>query len=187
MEDRLRHVLRNGPRRCVTRTISSMRERMWQGQKGVGRKKVGERCKKGKKRGKEESRRRAARKRTRSLRVETSTQRRGNKRRTTLSRGRVWGCNREGEGVSVSERVWKQEKEWTDGSVQGDFSGVDRQSSWLPTSNEPKKAEREERQAPVQATGKAKPRHEPARISEFLDNTIRTVPAFRPSFLPTTD
>lgn len=31
--------------------------------------------------------------------------------------------------MSVSERVWEQEKEWTDGSVQGDFSGVDRQSS----------------------------------------------------------
>lgn len=52
----------------------------------------------------------------------------------------------------------------------------------MPTSNEPKKAEREERRTAVQAAGKAKPRHEPpARISEFLDNTIRTVPAFRPS------
>ena len=40
-----------------------------------------------------------------------------------IERGR--GRKRERE----RESVWEQEKEWTDGSVQGDFSGVDRQSS----------------------------------------------------------
>lgn len=35
----------------------------------------------------------------------------------------------EEEKEEEEERVWEQEKEWTDGSVQGDFSGVDRQSS----------------------------------------------------------
>lgn len=41
-----------------------------------------------------------------------------------------------------------------------------------------------ERDSPIQAVGKAKARNEPARISEFLDNAIRRVPAFWPSLHP---
>lgn len=192
MEGRLRHVLRNRfAEMCYQDDIK--REKKKKGRekrkdKGgrardkEGRKKVEERGKMGKE---EESRRR---------RGESAQDRRGGARGVEgikeEQRCRVAVC----EGAIERERETEEERVCGSKKRSGP-TGVRKETSQALIGNlvdcqlqtNRKKRSEEERRVGVQAGGKAKPRREPARISEFLDNAIRTVPAFRPPFLLTTD
>lgn len=139
------------------------------------------------------------RKRPRSLREETCTQRDGNKRRTTLSRGRVWGCKGGGESAKARKGVDRPTGVCKEASqaLIGNLADCQLQTNRKSRATERERVNARDGEGEVESSSESEMERErswytshwkgnattrPTRISQFLDNTIRTVLAFRSSF-----